>query len=165
MSSITDPIDVCEILRKIKAESSDPEWRAQCAAKRAARRTPRPVYTACGLKDLIASGEHHSRRAQGRAITEAEWAKAFMPFTNPRDGTLYFTPDEPLDAAFLEQMSDEHIWTDFDLNLAYLPYVDEIRYPGRYKVARLGYLVTIRPWKAEDENLAVYNYDDVGYGD
>lgn len=117
-------------------------------------------YPHIGLKEIYLGTKFHERLQNSCAMSEMDWTKKFVPMMNPRDGSQYFDPSEPLDAEFIKNMNENHLWTDFDLNLAFLPDIDEVRFPGRYKSNRAGHLVTMRPWSSEDGDLAVYCGDE-----
>jgi hypothetical protein len=84
-------------------------------------------------------------------MSEDEWTDAFQPITNPRDETLLFDWTEALDATFLKNLDVHHVWTEVDGDNG----DDTFILPGMLRINRIGYLVTLAPWKDGEADLAV----------
>jgi hypothetical protein len=84
-------------------------------------------------------------------LSEDDWSAAFQPITNPRDETLLFDWTEALDANFLNNVDVHHVWTEVDDDDS----EDTLILPGMHRVNRIGYLITLAPWRDDEADLAV----------
>jgi hypothetical protein len=90
-------------------------------------------------------------------ITEEQFDEAFLPVDHPSSqGYRLFDWTDPDDAAFLELVGMNRIWTQVstDCGIAYVP--------GWRLCNREGYIITLRPWGEDHKDWCVdiRLYDD-----
>src|SRR5471030_2499131 len=89
-------------------------------------------------------------------MSEEAWESEFFPFENPTSGTWFFDPDEPIDAAFMAKLGENHIWTEVDIDFDTDSDLQSAVIPGTHWVNRIGYIVTMVPWSAEHADLEIH---------
>lgn len=82
-------------------------------------------------------------------LTEQEWEERFIPIIKQDDDCLLFDDGDAAEAAFLDAVGDNRIWTQVEAD-------DAIQYvPGRWTINAVGYIVTMTPWSEDEADVTV----------